>query len=316
MKGYYRAAQGKSDRDSVANFHSRLETNVLKMREELDQGVYHWGEYRAFWVVAPKLRKIESAPFRDRVVHQAMAEVLEPLFDPAFFHHSYACRSGRGTHRAMNAVHKWISARPESFYLQMDVAKYFPSINRSVLYEIVEKRIGDPRFLFLVRSLLNSSPGENGIPIGNLTSQLFANLYLDQLDQFIKRTLRVKYYVRYMDDIVLIHENYSQLKSWRREIDQFAAEKLRLRFHPHKTALAPARTGISFVGYRILPDCIRVRNNAVRRFRKGAREKLPLDSKVRRLISYQGHILHATGHRNLMASLRNIAFSQEGFAEM
>jgi retron-type reverse transcriptase len=316
LRGYYRAARRKSDRDSVIAFHSRLEEEILTIRDELEEGTYQWGTYRTFWVTAPKLRKIESAPFRDRVVHQGIAEVIETLFDPTFYHHSYACRSGRGTHRAMKTVKKWAALRPDSSYLQMDVSRYFPSVNHDILFGMIERRIGDPRFLALLRSLLNSTPTPNGIPIGNLTSQIFANLYLDTLDQYVKRELKVKHYVRYMDDIVLLHNDRRQLQRWRSSIEQFASEKLRLTFHPHKVALAKVSGGVSFVGYRIFPSEIRLRSKSLRRFRKGLKEKISLSQKVRRLLSYEGHLIHTDNHQSLMPGLRQTAFSKEVFIEM
>jgi RNA-directed DNA polymerase len=297
----------------VIEFHAHLEANILAVRDSLKNGCYEWGRYRSFWVIDPKLRQIESAPFRDRVVHQAMAEIMEPLFDPTFYHHSYACRSGRGTHKAMHTLHRWTRQNPDFHFLQMDVAKYFPSINRAILLRLIESRIGDPRFLHLTRSLLNSSPSPRGIPIGNLTSQVFANLYLDRLDQFIKRVLRVKLYLRYMDDIVLLHRDRAQLEHWRGEIERFAQAELALRFHPHKVECSRARAGISFVGYRISPRQIRIKNKSLRRFRARVRENITLDQKVRRLLSYNAHLRHAHGHISLMHDLRKRAFSQEGF---
>ena len=314
VRSYYLAARGKFDRDSVMDFHSKLEDNLLRMREELENGKYQWGGYRAFWVTAPKLRQIESAPFRDRVVHHAMTAVMEPLLDPGFYHHSYACRTGRGTHRALDTLHGWMKNKPDWFYLQMDVAKYFPSIHRDILYSIVEKKIGDPRFLALIQSLLNSSPNPIGIPIGNLTSQLFANVYLNHLDQFIKRELRVEHYIRYMDDIVLLGENLSVLKEQRARLESFGQSALRLRFHPHKVALGRARAGLTYVGYRILPNNIRLRNSCVRRMRKGLKAYLPLDQKIKRLLSYQAHLKHTNQPHKLLCEFQNIAFSQEDFS--
>jgi retron-type reverse transcriptase len=315
LRGFYRAARGKFNRQSVADFHSSLEANIFQIRDELEIGAYRWGKYKSFWVEDPKLRQIESAPFRDRVVHQAMAEIMEPIFDPTFYHHNYACRSGRGTHRAMQTLHAWISRHQDYYYLQMDVSKYFPSIDRGILFGLVEKRIGDPRFLSLVRSLLASSPAPNGIPIGNLTSQIFANLYLDALDQFVKRTLRVKYYLRYMDDIVLLSKDLSQLQALRIVLEKFAAENLKLHFHPHKVSLGPVQAGITFVGYRIFSGRLRIKGKSLRRFRIGAKERITLDQKVRRLLSYKAHILHVNGSSQLMAQLSKLAFSKEDFME-
>ena len=310
IRAYYRAASGKHNREGVLSFHSRLERNIFNIRDDLLSEKYEWGTYRNFWVTDPKRRLIESAPFRDRIVHQAITEVLEPWIDPAFYYHSYACRSGKGTHAAVKRVQSWASDCPEQHYLQMDVSKFFPSINRDKLFELVTIKIGDEKMLRLIESLLKNSPGIGGIPIGNLTSQLFANLYLDPLDQYIKRTLRVSHYVRYMDDFVIIHPSRTELQSIRKKIEQFGDEILKLKFHPNKVILGRVKDGIGFVGFRSLPNAIYIRGKSLRRFRKRMLENLTLDKKVKRLLSYQGHFSHATDSKRLIQSFRETAFPE------
>lgn len=311
LRGYYRAAQGKFTRERVISFHSDLEREIFAIRDHLNAGTYRWGPYYSFWVIDPKLRRIESAPFRDRIVHQAMNEVMLPLFEPSFYRHSYACLPGRGTHRAVMRLHGWVKARPDWHYLQMDVSKYFPSIDRGILMELIEARIGDERLLELLRSLIAAAPGSGGIPIGNLTSQLFANVYLDVLDQFIKRELRAKHYVRYMDDLVLLAPERRQALAWKDEIAAFARDRLRLTFHPYKVELRPVREGIGFVGHRILPEALFIRGRCLRRFRKRLREPASLDEKVRRVLSYQAHIHLANDRARLARQFQEIAFREE-----
>jgi RNA-directed DNA polymerase len=311
LRGYYRAAQGKSSRERVSYFHADLERQILSIRDHLEEGTYRWGPYFSFYVIDPKLRRIESAPFRDRIVHQAMNEVMLPLFEPSFYRHSYACLPGRGTHRAVTRLHAWVKARPSWHYLQMDVSKYFPSIDREILFGLVESRIGDERFLALVRSLIQASPGDGGIPIGNLTSQLFANVYLDVLDQFIKRELRVRHYVRYMDDLVLLAPDKRQAQEWKEKIGAFARDRLRLTFHPYKVELRPVRAGIGFVGHRILPEALFIRGRCLRRFRKRLREPASLNEKVKRVLSYQAHVYLAKDRVRLQRQFQRIAFQEE-----
>jgi RNA-directed DNA polymerase len=313
VRCFYKAARSKFDGEAVLRFYGDLEANLIQMRTDLLDERYQWGAYREFWVVDPKLRKIESAPFRDRVVHHAIHEVLEPLFDPSFYTHSYACRSGRGSHSAVQQLRRWIGNHPDGYYLQMDVAKYFPSVDRGVLFTKIEKRVGDPIFLRLIRSLLRASPGACGIPIGNLTSQLFANLYLDTLDQFIKRELRVPRYVRYMDDLVLLSPSLDELRIWRKKIEEIGQDQLKLRFHPHKVSLGRVRDGVSFLGYRTYPSRVAVRGKNFRRFRKKMKQNRPLDDKVKSLLSYSGHLRFANEGPRLFEELKTIAFRKEKF---
>ena len=310
IRAFYRAARSKFDRDAVLRFHLYLEPQILKIKDHLLNETYQWGVYRQFWVIDPKLRLIESAPFRDRIVHQALVEVLEPILDPSLYYHSYACRTGRGTHAAMKQLHKWVSNKPELYCLQMDVTKFFPSIDRTVLFSIIEKKIADEKILRLIQSLIFSAPGTNGLPIGNLTSQLFANLYLDPLDQFIKRTLRAPYYIRYMDDIAILAPDLKTLVNWRHYIDEFAREALKLQFNPTKIALGKASDGISFVGFRIFPNGIYTRGKSLRRFRKKMNAPLSLDEQVKRYMSYYGHLLHAKDGAYRMKEFRDMIFKR------
>lgn len=313
LRCFYRAARAKLDRESVLKFYCDLEANLFEMRDQLLEERYRWGEYRVFWVKDPKLRRIESAPFRDRIVHHAIHEIFEPLFDPGFYDHSYACRTGRGTHAAVRQLRQWVGDRPDWHFLQLDVTKYFNSIRRDVLFELIENRIGDEKLLRLTDSLLRSAPGDIGIPIGNLTSQLFANLYLNPLDQFIKRRLRVPHYIRYMDDLVLLGPDPDELWRWKHQVEQFGHDRLKLRFHPHKVAFGKVADGISFVGYRMHPWRTSVRGKSLRRFRRSLRRKQSLDKKVKTFLSYQGHVKHADGSALLLEQFKKIAFCGEEF---
>jgi retron-type reverse transcriptase len=310
LSGFYRAARRKNNRETVARFHAGLEKKIFEIRDELESGAYRWGEYYSFWVIDPKLRRIESAPFRDRIVHQAMNEVMLPLFEPSFYQHSYACLPGRGTHRAVCRLHRWVRGHPEHHFLQMDVSKYFPSVDRDTLYSLLEARIADPRFLSLLRSLIFGAPGETGIPIGNLTSQLFANVYLNELDQFIKRHLRVRHYMRYMDDLVLLTPTREKAAELRRHVEHFARMRLQLIFNPHKVEIRRVRDGIGFIGHRIAPGGIYMRGRCLRRFRQRLREPLSLDQTVKRLLSYEAHVFLAKDKARIARDFQNLVFQR------
>ena len=232
---------------------------------------YQFGPYRSFYVTEPKRRLIESACFKDRVVHHAMFNCLEPLFDAQFYEYSFACRTGRGTHAAMLTLHQWINRSKLSTFLKCDIRKYFTSVDREKLLLIIDKSIGDKKMMRLLERLILSAP-RTGIPIGNLTSQLFANIYLNELDQFIKRKLRIKYYIRYMDDFIILLESPEIARSLKNTIKSFVEDELHLELSPEKVRIGHINEGVPFVGYCQRPNEIRVRGAALRRMRKKVRK--------------------------------------------
>lgn len=312
IRAFYRASRGKFDRYSVLKFYQNLEENCLQIQSEIDAGQYPWGKYRRFMVEDPKRRVIESAPFRDRVVHHALHEALEPIFEPTFIAESYACRKGLGNHLAVKRLRGIIKQNPNLYFLQLDVRRYFPSIERGILYDRIKLKVHEPPLLSLLRSLIDGGPGSLGIPIGNLTSQLFANVYLSPLDHFIKRNLKVKHYLRYMDDLVVLDHDLKKLRIWKDKIQEFTKEKLKLSFHPHKVHLGKVSSGISFLGYRTFPWGVYLRGKSLRRFYRKMHETITLDKKVKRLLSYEGHFCHSEGSAHLKMRCRQIALESEG----
>lgn len=261
---FYSSIKGKRFRRQVALYKMNLEENLFDLQRNLRNETYTFGPYYGFFVHEPKHRYIESTVFENRIVHHAIYRCLEPWFDPRLYEHSYACRSGRGTHRAMHTLKGWTRNKNLKHYLKCDVQKYFPSIDREILISLLEKRIADEKLMRLLENLILSAPGSCGIPIGNLTSQLLANLYLNELDQFIKRTLRVKHYIRYMDDFILLLNEEKKARECFSLIDTFLKEKLKLNLSPHKTRIDKTSRGISFVGYHIKNDSVRLRGKALR----------------------------------------------------
>lgn len=271
LKAFYKASKGKKNRLAILSFQANLEENLFRMQEQLQNETYSFGPYRSFYVTEPKVRLIESACFQDRVVHHAIYDRLEPLFDAQFYEYSFACRTGRGTHSAMLTLHKWLYRSKLKTFLKCDIRKYFPSVNREKLLNILNRSIGDDKIIRLLEKLILFAP-RTGIPIGNLTSQLFANIYLNELDQFVKRRLKVKYYIRYMDDFILLTKNPDEARSLKNLIRDFIADELKLELSPEKVRIGQVHEGIPFVGYCQRFQDIRVRGATLRRMRKKVRK--------------------------------------------
>lgn len=292
LKSYYQARRCKSKKKYIIVFEWNLEKNLFDIQDKLKNCNYQFGQYQSFYVSDPKERLIFAAPFQDRIVHHALCNVIEPIFDRGFIFDSYACRRNKGTHKAVFRLKKFMrSFGNDKFYVfKADIKKYFPSINRNVLFQLIKKKISDQDTLRLIRAIINSLDGENGIPIGNLTSQLFANIYLNELDQFIKHHLKVKHYCRYVDDFVLLHRDRSQLKRWRAEIKEFLKNRLKLELHYKKQEIFPSKIGIDFLGYHIFINHILIRQSTVRRFLCRLKSgQMPYQS----ICSYIGHFKFA-----------------------
>lgn len=280
MQAAARAERGKRLRISTAEFNFFREKEIFRLQEELNAQTYRPGRYRQFYVYEPKPRLISAAPYRDRVVHQAFCHVVEPIFDNRFIHDSYACREGKGTHRALNRCQEF-ARRGKNFYvLKCDIQHYFPSIDHNRLYQIFARRIKDKRLLWLARVIIDSAnglrltlsdQGENtvngvGIPIGNLTSQFFANVYLNELDYFIKFDLREKSYLRYMDDFLVFGQDKGHLHQVKEKIARFLGDSLGLGLHTNKSTVFPVKSGVDFCGFHIFPYYRRLRRANVKMF--------------------------------------------------
>ncbi len=251
LLAYRRARRGKGRSGQVAAFALDLEHELLGLQRALESGEYRPGGYRLFTIYERKPRLIAAAPFRDRVVHHAVMNVIEPALDRTFIHDSYACRKGKGVHAAVDRYQGW--ARGYVYALKMDVQQYFASIDHALLKEKLARRIKDARVLDLLARIIDTGPeavgGETvyfpgddlltpierrtGIPIGNLTSQFFANLYLDDLDRQVKEVLRVRAYLRYVDDMVALDNDKGRLREVREAVAEHLARD-RLKLHPNK----------------------------------------------------------------------------------
>jgi retron-type reverse transcriptase len=278
------ALRGKRIRPPGCVFLAEFEKEIFALHEQLWAGTYRHGGYTYFTIREPKERLVAAAPFRDRVVHHAIVRVIEPIFEKRFIEDSFACRRDKGTHAAMRRAAAF--ARRWPYALKCDVRKYFPSIDHEVLVGLLERVIADQQLMSLILAILETHadgerqvwlPGgtlfdvrtvKRGLPIGNLTSQFFANVYLNPLDHFVKHELRVKGYVRYMDDFLLFAGDRATLKAHGRAIKE-KLEKLRLAMHPDKYRLVPTSCGVDFAGYVVFADGrVRVRSSAVRAFNR------------------------------------------------
>ncbi len=310
------AARGKRGRPDVAAYEYHLEDELLKLGDALREKRWAPGAYRRHTVREPKERVISAAPYRDRVVHHALTRVLEPVYARRFIPDSYASRLGKGTHRALDRATQF--ARHFPYVLRCDIVEFFPAMDHAVLRALFRGVIGDQDALWLcdrvleggARELVNQYtpvcfPGDGetapirprGLPVGNQTSQFWANVYLDPLDQFVKRVLRCEGYLRYVDDFLLFAPDKHTLHGWRREIIAFLAT-LRLTLHEARAAVLPATAGIPFLGFRVYPDHrLLRRRNAVafaRRYRALRADYAAGSIPFERLnASVQGWVAHA-----------------------
>ena len=263
-----KAQRGKRFKPATARFNLNLEKELLALQQELRNQDYRHGKYRDFFINDPKRRLISAAPYRDRVVHHALCNVIEPLFDRTFIYDSYACRRGKGTHAAVRRYSTF--ARKRRYVLKCDIQKYFQSVDHEILMGAIERKIRCRRTLRLIREIVGSrvdnrlclyfkgddlfTPIERrrAIPIGNLTSQFFANVYLNGFDHFVKERLGCRFYLRYVDDFVVFHDSKQRLHEIHRQMAEYL-ESLRLKMHKRKCRIYRVSDGVSFLGYRIFP---------------------------------------------------------------
>jgi RNA-directed DNA polymerase len=257
---------------SGAAFFFNLESQLLSIQEELIHRTYRPSQYSYFTIHDPKERVISVAPFRDRVVHHALINVMEPIYENVFIYDSYATRKNKGTHKAVERAKDFL--KDNRWFLKADVYKYFDSINHDTLLKIVCRKIKDEKLLNVLSKIITNGGKKGvGLPIGNLTSQFFANVYLDQLDHFIKDELGMRYYIRYMDDIVVFEQDKEILKQVREIIRSYLKEQLQLKFKENAVYINQSLNGLSFLGRRIFPDLVRLNNVNLKRSIKRMKQR-------------------------------------------
>lgn len=288
---FHKAARHKRGKNSVAHFEHQFAERLLVLQSELEVRTYQPGRYFHFMIHDPKIRKISAAPFRDRVVHHALCNRIEPLFERSFISDSYANRVGKGTHRAVNRLQYF--AKRFRYVLRCDLVKFFPSVDHAILTETLGRVIRDRETEWLAKVILSSGagvlmdeyemtyfPGDDlfavnrprGLPIGNLTSQFWANCYLNPFDHFIKRELQCKAYLRYVDDFALFSDSKSQLWEWKQALIE-RLEKFRLIIHQTEAQVSPVEAGIPWLGFVVYPTHRRIKSRNVVKFSRRLRER-------------------------------------------
>lgn len=261
----------------VAQFATNIEQEIFTVHKELQNQIYVHTTYTSFTIHDPKKRIINKACVRDRLIHHAVVRVLQPLFEPTFIHHSYSSRKQKGTHKGIQEVETMLRKTSKNtsincYALKCDIRKFFDSMPHAILFSVLKKKIYDERTLWLLQQIMYSYYSQYGkgygIPIGNVSSQLFCNVYMNEFDQFIKHKLRIKHYARYTDDFIIIHTNKQYLVDIIKPIDDFLQTSLKLRLHPHKVQIRKYRQGIDFLGYILLPHHRRVRTKTMHRITK------------------------------------------------
>lgn len=267
-----RFRKGKQKKADVQTFEFNFEDNLFKLRKELECRTYRPDPYTSFYISDPKLRHIHKASVRDRLLFQAVFQILYPIFDKQFIFDVYSSRNQKGTHRGVGRLQSL--ARKVSrnytrpiYALKCDIRKFFDSVDHRILAEIIRRTVLDSETLWLIDKIVGSfetAPGR-GVPLGNVTSQLFANIYLNELDQFVKHKLKAKCYVRYCDDFVILSERRELLISLIPQISSFLSEHLKLELNPAKVIIRKLSYGIDFLGYVILPHYVVLRTKTKRR---------------------------------------------------
>jgi len=261
-----KARRGKGVKRDILAFWLDAERELLRLRDELLSRTWRPGGYRQFVAHESKDRLISAAPYRDRVVHHALMNVIGPILERSFIHDSWASREGKGTHRALVRAARF--CRASRFVLKCDIADYFASVDHGILMEIIRRRIADPGALRLADLIVRSAPGGKGLPIGNLTSQFFANLYLDGFNHFVKEELHCRRYLRYVDDFAVFGDDAGELAAVRDRMEAYLRDRLNLRLHPRKTRVFPVAEGVGFLGFRVFPTHRLLRKTAGYHYRR------------------------------------------------
>ena len=321
--------RGKRNKKDVQEFQLRLMDNILSLHNDLKNKTYKHGGYIAFNISDPKPRNIHKANVRDRLLHHAIYRILYSYFDSKFIHDSYSCRINKGTHKAMNRFRDFFRKVSKNntktcWVLKCDIRKFFANIDHAILKNILSKSLFDTDIFWLISQVIDSfytqlnvrssAIAENitnpiyaiadickvGLPLGNLTSQLLVNIYMNEFDQFVKRELKVKYYIRYADDFVILSDDKNHLEDLLPKISSFLEKELELQLHPNKVFIKTIASGVDFLGWVHFPKHRVLRNTTKRRMLKSLKN----NQKVEMIQSYLGMLKHGDAHR--LISLLNL----------
>jgi retron-type reverse transcriptase len=322
---YLKARIGKRFKPGVLVFSANLEKELSSIRDDLIFGKYQVSPYRTFKIYEPKERDIMALPFRDRVIQHALVNIIEPIFEKRFIYDSHACRKGKGIHEASSRLTKFIRAANRTwmngpiYCLKADIKKFYPSINRRILRDIIGRIITDDQVMTLIDTILHSSTAHDrelgkGLPIGNLISQLFANIYLNVLDHFIKDDLRHRFYIRYMDDFIILDSTRPQLLQSLVRIEALLFQTLDLSLNK-KTRILQANKGIDFIGYKHWSDHRLLKKTSTIRVRRQLRgmlarlkdREITYERVHQTITSWRGYFKHADTH-----NLCKVLFQNKG----
>ena len=297
LEAYQEFVKGKKNKKDVQEFQFSLMDNILSLHEDLINHTYKHGGYQQFKINDPKPRIIHKALVRDRLLHHAVYSILYPFFDKTFISDSFSCRNNKGAHKAINRFREFgrIVSKNNTktcWVLKCDIKKFFASIDQKILINILERRISNKDIINLLQEIITSFKA-NGLPLGNLTSQLFSNVYMNEFDQFVKHKLKVKYYIRYADDFVFLSENREYLENLTEKISNFLQNELKLTLHPDKVFIKTLSSGVDFLGWVNFTDHRVLRNKTKKRIFKRINQNFNLQS----LNSYLGILKHGNSRK-------------------
>ena len=312
MQAHKRARQHKTYKDEVIKYEINLENNITNLVNSIKNKTYHLGKYHSFIVYEPKERIIKALPYVDRIVHQwYVEEFIKPYIVPKFIDTSFACLKDRGTHKAVEQVEQYMREYKRNYgdfwVLKCDIRKFFYSIDTNILFKIMQKYIADKELLKFTKLLIfeRRAPNDNiGIPIGNYTSQFFANIYMNELDQFVKRKLKIKYYTRYMDDFIFLAKTKKDCINIKSQVEEFLDSNLHLSLN-NKSRYYPYKMGVNFCGYRIFNTHRLLRLSSKKKIKKNVKHwnhlyknnKLNIFHTMQSINSWIGHSSHCNSYK-------------------
>jgi len=313
LLAFKKAKKRKSRKPYVLEFEANLETNLKQLQNELVSGSYAPNPLKTFIIRDPKTRKISKSHFRDRIVHHAICNIIEPIFQKTFIYDSFANQKGKGTHIALRRFDDFKRKASKNntkncYVLKADIKHYFDTVDQNVLIDIISKKIKDVRLIKLISIILANHKSKEvgkGMPLGNLTSQFFANVYLNELDYFVKHKLRAKYYLRYVDDFVILHNSKAELITYKDKINEFLHGNLKIELHQNKCKIKSLICGVSLLGFRVFYYHKLLRKSNFRKFqRKFSKFKenylnkaISKEDLFRFLSGWIGYVMHANTYK-------------------
>jgi len=281
---YRKARKHKTLKPYVLEFEENLSGNLGMLQTELLLHSYQPKPLETFILRDPKTRTISKSHFRDRVIHHALCNIINGTFERGFIYDSYANRIGKGSFKAIERFESFSrrithNFTRDAFVLKADIRHYFEAVDHNTLLNILNRKIKDARIMWLIKKILKNHSKEKGMPLGNLTSQFFANVYLNELDHFIKKQLKARFYIRYVDDFVILHHSKELLQEWKIKIDRFLFDRLSLELHPDKSKIIPLEEGVDFLGFKIFPHFRLLKKRNQRQFMREYQENTSLYNK-------------------------------------